>query len=163
MKMNKLLLLIPFFALLLVPVSTSYGFWWIFEDKEKQQEQLDLEKEEYCYYVFSDSFDFMYDLLLYRVVFDLPFNAELEDYPTDLNIEEDMKSLMNDFEENNCKEYRYLLDDEEYLKYRLDYLGYNMELVDYHQAEYHNAQSSGLSGFVYENQDLLKLLLGLLI
>ena len=161
--MNKLLLLIPFFALLLIPISTSYGFWWIFDDEEKQQEQLDLENKEYCYYLFTDFFDFMYDVLFYQVIFNLPSNAQLEDYPTDLYIEENMKLLMNDFEENNCKEYRYLLDDDEYIKFRASNLSYNLELADYHQNEYHNTQSSGISGFIGEHQDTIKLLLKLLI
>ncbi len=144
---------------LLFPSNTAFGFWWLFEDK--------VDNEQYCFDLFADYYDLMYDVMFYMVIFDLPYNTNFDEsnVPVDLrnSLMNDLELLKADFTEYGCENYRYLLEDDEYLKWRYDNLEYHVSLLLYHSESYHQQSKVGqYLDEIEEHKDLIKFFLPLL-
>lgn len=134
--------------------------------------------EDFCYDLFITGLEIWEDGVFYQMLFSLPYNPAYENYYTNqaekilVELEDELDSIQDVSDQNNCDQYQYLLEDDSYLKYRYEnvsdkaqqaetYIQYSQNYMqNYDTSNY--KQSSGLMDKILEHKDLIKLLVMLI-
>lgn len=134
--------------------------------KELKDHNTNFDNEKYCSDLFADMYDWTYDMMFYSVIFDIMYESDFNENNIPVNLYEslmyDLESIKTDGMENQCGDYTYLLEENEYLKWRSDNFEYHVELSEYHNTEYHQQSKVGqYLDEIKEHKELIKFFLPL--